>query len=819
MLPLVMGLLCLGQSIQVNAQTAQVQIIHNAPDGLAAVVDIYVNGGATPTLDDFAFRSATPFLTLPAGTQTIGIAPGNSTGPGNILANIPITLVAGETYVVMASGILPDVIVPNNSTLYPGSVAANGANIGFDLKIKTMGQTTGTSTTGTDVLVFHGSTDAPTVDAIAYGKGVAGATIVDNLAYGTYTSAYATLPSQLYTLNVTPAAGTPVVDSFFVDLTPLANGAGVVFASGFLNPAQNSNGPAFGLFVALPNGTVLPLGKIGAAEVQVVHNCADPLAASVDIYVDWVRDSVKLDNVAFRSGTPFVTLPSGYPVSIKIAPATSTSSADAIASFAPTLMNGEGYYAIASGVVGTGFAANPSGVSTAFDVVFIPGAKATAPAGNIDLFVYHGATDAPEVGVAANGGLAVPAFDFKESAGYVSVPAAEYRIDVTAANNAASVIAPFYLDASGLGGNAALALASGFLTPSANNNGPAFGLYALLPSGGNFVALTAVGAARAQVVHNAADPGAATVDVYINTLADTIKLDNFAFRTATPFVNLPSGYPVKVVIAAPTSTGIGNGVIATIPVTAMNAETYHLIANGVLAPASFAVNPDGRSTAFQLVVLPGAKEAAAGTDVDVRVFHGATDAPTVDVIANFNQAAPLVAAAAYGDGTGYLTVPAAAYTLGVTPTGAGNAGAVARYLAPLSGAGGQALAVLASGFLTPSTNQNGLGFGLLAVFADGATLLLDNTTSIDLEQNNGLIRILPNPAGSQFTLEASLDAASPVAVKILDMNGRTVMARETQGVSGFQSWNFDASQLTNGVYFLELTTDKTRSVQKLVVRQ
>lgn len=230
---------------QAAAPTARLQVIHNAADPAASLVDIYVNGSLF--LDNFAFRAATPFVTVPAGVQlSIGVAPGNSTGPGDIIASIPVTLGAAKTYVAVANGVLS-----------PPSFASNpdSRSTAFTLFVTDMGREAGNSLSSVDLNVLHGSTDAPTVDVIARGVG----TIVNNAAYGDFTG-YLSVPAGRYVLDITPGSNSSViVASYVADISSLGGGAAVVFASGFLAPASNQNGPRFGLFAALANGTVIQL--------------------------------------------------------------------------------------------------------------------------------------------------------------------------------------------------------------------------------------------------------------------------------------------------------------------------------------------------------------------------------------------------------------------------------------------------------------------------------------------------------------------------------------------------------------------------------
>ncbi|MDZ4698153.1 MAG: DUF4397 domain-containing protein [Rhodothermales bacterium] len=218
--------------------------------------------------------------------------------------------------------------------------------------------------------------------------------------------------------------------------------------------------------------------------------------------------------------------------------------------------------------------------------------------------------------------------------------------------------------------------------------------------------------ARVQVVHNSPYAAAGVVDVYIN---DVLTLDDFVFRSATPFVDLPAGVAVKIDITGATAADNSSPVFTkTIDAPGLAAdETYLVVAAG--DPLAGAGNP-----AFDLFIYTPAREAAATAgNVELLVFHGAPDAPTVDVSAR--GAGILVDDISFGGFAGYLSVPPASYAIDIEL--ADNSAVAASYVADLSGAANAAIAVLASGFLAPADSTDP-AFGLLAVFADGTTALL-----------------------------------------------------------------------------------------------
>jgi hypothetical protein len=549
------------------------------------------------------------------------------------------------------------------------------------------------------------------------------------------------------------------------------------------------------------------------ARIQVIHNAADPNAAAVDVYLN---ATLLLDNFAFRTATPFIDAPAGVELNIGIAPGNSSSVNDTLKNFPVTLENGNTYVAIANGVLNPdSYAPNPEGISTAFTLFIKDMARESATGSDVDFFVIHGATDAPKVDVIArNITELVDDAAYGDITDYITVPPADYTLDITPGSDNSTIVASFQADLSGLGGETAVVFASGFLNPVVNQNGSAFGIFAALKDG-TVAAFPSVQKARVQVIHNAADVAAESVDVYLN---GTLLLDNFAFRTATPFIDAPAGVELNIGIAPGNSSSV-NDTLKNFPVTLENGNTYVAIASGVLNPDSYAPNPEGRSTAFTLFIKEMARESAAGSDVDFFVVHGATDAPKVDVIAR--NVTALVDDAAYGDITDYITVPPADYTLDLTL--ADGTTLVQSYSADLSTLSGGSAVVFASGFLAPAENQNGETFGLFYALSNGTVGQFSTSDITSIENNSDvtpfnytLSQNYPNPFNPSTTISFTIPNSELVTLKIFNIIGTEIATLINGNLpAGAYRFNFDAQNLASGVYLYELKTGNFKEIKKM----
>ncbi len=242
----------------------------------------------------------------------------------------------------------------------------------------------------------------------------------------------------------------------------------------------------------------------------------------------------------------------------------------------------------------------------------------------------------------------------------------------------------------------------------------------------------------------------------------------------------------------------------------------------MLDPFAFAANPDGRDIGFDLFVKEGAREMAADTAmVDFFALHGSTDAPTVDIYAR--DVAKLVDDAAYGDMTGYLSVPPDNYLLDITPWD-DDTTIVATFEADLSGLAGGAAAVFASGFFDPAANGDGPAFGLFAALPNGTVVefpaVTDDTLTVNRDKRAGvrLDQNYPNPFNPSTRISYYLPEEAHVTLKVYDVQGR-VVASLVDGVrpAGLNEAVLNGKALQSGVYFYRLTSGDMVRTRKMII--
>ena len=518
------------------------------------------------------------------------------------------------------------------------------------------------------------------------------------------------------------------------------------------------------------------------AQVQVVHNSPSP---TVDIYVD---GSLALEDVEFRASTGMLDLPINTEVGI--APA----DGDVIATFPFQLEENGSYAVIASGIVGD--------ENHPFDLLASGLESEAEDENSFALKVMHGVTDAPAVDIYADGNLLVENLNYGSFQGYLQVPVGDYTLDITAHGSLESV-ASFSAPLSTYGGLSGIVYASGFLAPS--DGQPSFALVLTTPSG-YVVELpateTALTSAKVQIIHNSPYP---TVDIYVD---GEMALEAVSYRASTGLIDLPISTEVGI---APT----GADVIATFPFELENDGSYVVVASGIVGDED---HP------FGLLASGLESEAEDNNSFALKVMHGVTDAPAVDIYADGNL---LVENLAYGEFQGYLQVPVGDYTLDIT--GHGSSESVASFSAPLATYGGLSGVVYASGFLSPAETDSAFtlvlttpsGYVVELPAAESALSLDELTSSVPTDfyvQQN-----YPNPFNPTTTIIYDLVNDSNLKITVYDLKGNLIK----DIYDGFQKagrnnavWNATNSigeTVSSGIYLYKIQVGESFQVKRMML--
>lgn len=179
--------------------------------------------GNTLLIDNFEFRTATPFVDVPADRDfSVGVAPDNSNSAADAIATFPVNFEIGKRYTVMAAGVVGSPEKP------------------FGLFVDANARETGTPGFSS-ISTFHGLF-TPFVLGIDVNERLLG-NIFDNVDFGVYTP-YADLANGDYFLDITLANVTDLLGTHYLDPALFSNTPARIFTSGILGSDSLQPRPA-----------------------------------------------------------------------------------------------------------------------------------------------------------------------------------------------------------------------------------------------------------------------------------------------------------------------------------------------------------------------------------------------------------------------------------------------------------------------------------------------------------------------------------------------------------------------------------------------
>ncbi len=453
--------------------TAYLQIINTTADPSLDTIDIYINGNVYDTTN-VVFHSVIGFYSITPDTNiTLTIAHHHSTSSANGIKSFYLgSLTDNKSYALMLAGVNTTGFEPN----------PNGRDTSFTLYEISQIDSTSPDTAALDFKFFQGSTDLPSMKIV---ERTSHQLIVPDVLYGD-TTPYIQLHHRLYEFQLISSDSTQNFGTYIADLSNYAGQVGIIFTAGFLNPLQNDSGPSLGLYMALSGGTVVQF-TLETSAFQLIHNCADTAADSVDVYLN---GEMIYQNFAFRNATPALILFAHAPYDIALAHKNSTSVNDTFWHNRFVFQPDTFYIATMSGLINPGnYAANPDGKNTSFDVLMKTPAQYTSSSNvNFDFFLIHGATDAPAVDLTPEGGpTVITGAHYGDETNYISFPPDFYTFNLN--DTTGNFLGGYFANFPAYAGQSGVLLVSGFLNPAANNNGPGLGLYMVPIAGGPFVPL------------------------------------------------------------------------------------------------------------------------------------------------------------------------------------------------------------------------------------------------------------------------------------------------------------------------------------------
>lgn len=221
--------------------------------------------------------------------------------------------------------------------------------------------------------------------------------------------------------------------------------------------------------------------------------------------------------------------------------------------------------------------------------------------------------------------------------------------------------------------------------------------------------ITGVPSSMVNFVHNSGDLALEAVDIRVDGV---LIADDIAFRTCTGYLPIDAGTGLYLTINDAAS------IDDSAPLYSDNIDLdfmldYVLVISGIYSDSGY--DP---MVPLQVSVFEGAQMNAANpNDWDLLFHQGVTDAPVMDIEVietGNNTIVNDIAFGEFNDG-GYVSFPSGSYSLDLTDANGTSLDMISCLPLGLFGPGGFAVTMVTSGFIDPTSNSNGAGYGFYLV--------------------------------------------------------------------------------------------------------
>lgn len=605
------------------------------------------------------------------------------------------------------------------------------------------------------------------------------------------------------------------------------------------------------LFLSL---TAVAFGYVNSnaqGSLLFVHNSPDPTVATVDVWVEVPEVppsgySVQIaDNISFQQGyfasIPSVPIPGAtLIVHIKDANSTSISDPDLLTKNYPSVPTGDNI-AVLNGLADPTLAAaktNPDAVSNAFDLTLQPATLSSSDPNKVSVFFHQGVVDLAStyfqsfittIQSAPRDTLAQGVL-YNDITNSVLSAAAPRRLHITASGQPqTTAIYPSNGDVfKTLANKSAFIVASGFADTTGTGTTNSLKVLAFVTDGSTTDgAVTPIElpkekiAGVVQVYHNSPDPALAALDLYVGGIKQILGINFRAGFQSAGFIQ-DFDYIIDLHAAA-SSTSALNSTLR------FDADSVVAVVQGVGNPSSFAANPDGADISLGFVIKEPTNIVQPAGTTKITVFHGATDAPTLDVTVPALNGFALISDLSYGDfqeavGSSGTDISTTLGTVIVDLKKPDNS-VYKSYLVPLAAFDGKAVSVLASGFVDSTANQNGKSFRLFVGVSSAPfpqIVFLQDTTAVSSINDPAVadmhFRMFPNPTSNNLVMAFDVEETSDVTIDILDITGRIVKTVVNSNYNkGRVALTENVSDLQSGTYITRVASSTKVSTYKFNV--